>query len=230
MGIDFYRPSDLEVRELSFSDAWYSIARRETWHDDRKVEPRLYRANLDHPGTPIFPMPPEWMASGACIDTTGIDFFRDHAQARAVCAECPVQTQCRDYAIDEGIAYGIWGGCTPGERMDVAAGSGRSVARHSSGTRRGWLYAVRLGTLVKVGFTTQALTKRLNGIRQQCPLSVRIPEVVLMHRLGSSADERLLHVALAPHRAPHPRGEREWYRYSSELLIALGLDSEAVAA
>ena len=30
--------------------------------------------------------------------------------AKAICAECPVAAQCLQYAIDNGISDGIWGG------------------------------------------------------------------------------------------------------------------------
>lgn len=36
--------------------------------------------------------------------------------AKAVCAECPVRTECLEYALDAREAYGIWGGKTELER------------------------------------------------------------------------------------------------------------------
>ena len=35
--------------------------------------------------------------------------FRE-AQARAICAQCPVRTLCLDYAVENGEPHGIWGG------------------------------------------------------------------------------------------------------------------------
>lgn len=37
-------------------------------------------------------------------------------RAKAVCQVCPVQRQCRDYAITINEPYGIWGGLTESER------------------------------------------------------------------------------------------------------------------
>lgn len=37
--------------------------------------------------------------------------------AKDICAACPVITQCLNYAIDNNIAWGIWGGMTPAERI-----------------------------------------------------------------------------------------------------------------
>lgn len=33
--------------------------------------------------------------------------------AQQVCAQCPVQLQCHDYAQDTNQRYGVWGGRTP---------------------------------------------------------------------------------------------------------------------
>jgi WhiB family redox-sensing transcriptional regulator len=41
------------------------------------------------------------------------------AQAKAVCAGCPVQRQCRAFALRSGERYGIWGGMTEHERYQL---------------------------------------------------------------------------------------------------------------
>lgn len=41
---------------------------------------------------------------------------RQVAEAKAVCARCPVRTDCLDYAIDAGLDHGIFGGQTERER------------------------------------------------------------------------------------------------------------------
>jgi WhiB family redox-sensing transcriptional regulator len=38
------------------------------------------------------------------------------AEAKAVCAGCPVRDACLAYALDSGQDYGIWGGLTEDER------------------------------------------------------------------------------------------------------------------
>jgi len=38
------------------------------------------------------------------------------AQAKAICADCPVVAECRDYAISAREAHGIWGGTSPQDR------------------------------------------------------------------------------------------------------------------
>jgi hypothetical protein len=36
--------------------------------------------------------------------------------AKALCAECPMQQKCLQFAIEEKIEFGIFGGSTPNER------------------------------------------------------------------------------------------------------------------
>lgn len=74
---------------------------------------------------------PEWTAAAAC--TTAPDLFFPgpgrpdlERAAKAICATCPVATQCLEYALAYeagrgGIntsyaAQGVWGGLNPGER------------------------------------------------------------------------------------------------------------------
>ncbi|WP_043267159.1 WhiB family transcriptional regulator [Streptomyces sp. CT34] len=45
---------------------------------------------------------------------------RDHqaiAEAKSLCGRCPVKKDCFNYAIDNQIRYGIWGGLTDKERQ-----------------------------------------------------------------------------------------------------------------
>ena len=46
---------------------------------------------------------------------------RREIRAKAVCTVCPVQTDCRDYAMQIREPYGIWGGLTEAERRQVVA-------------------------------------------------------------------------------------------------------------
>jgi WhiB family redox-sensing transcriptional regulator len=49
-------------------------------------------------------------STGRAIDRTG--------KAKAVCASCPVRTQCLEYALETG-QEGIWGGKTEDERRSL---------------------------------------------------------------------------------------------------------------
>lgn len=66
-----------------------------------------------------------WMDFAACGNAIDPEiFFQDHerdlvrlAQAKAVCATCPVRAECLQYALDEEIWHGMWGGLTERERF-----------------------------------------------------------------------------------------------------------------
>jgi WhiB family redox-sensing transcriptional regulator len=72
---------------------------------------------------------PAWMASAACREHPGVNFFPDApargiapdvAPALAVCAGCPVTYQCREFAEENGES-GVWGNSTPRQRARSAA-------------------------------------------------------------------------------------------------------------
>lgn len=69
-----------------------------------------------------------WMTHAACQgEPTDLWFPEkgstgwDTRTARQVCADCPVKNDCRDYAIDNFIRHGIWGGMTVDERTAYRA-------------------------------------------------------------------------------------------------------------
>jgi WhiB family redox-sensing transcriptional regulator len=64
--------------------------------------------------------PLDWMALAACRDASPAIFFpppsRTAAPAKRVCAGCPVQAECLEYALENGERFGIWGGMSERER------------------------------------------------------------------------------------------------------------------
>ncbi len=67
--------------------------------------------------------PTAWMAEGNCrlyppavffpSDGVGVD------RARKICRDCPVSSRCLEYALDERIEHGVWGGCSERERRRI---------------------------------------------------------------------------------------------------------------
>ena len=60
----------------------------------------------------------EWYEQAACQGLGWKPFFdtEEALGARRVCATCPVRTRCLQFAIDNAVTTGIWGGLTPLER------------------------------------------------------------------------------------------------------------------
>ena len=66
-----------------------------------------------------------WRSAAACRSADPELFFpvsafgralRQVAEAKAICARCPVQRQCLAFALRTRQAHGIWGGLTEEER------------------------------------------------------------------------------------------------------------------
>lgn len=64
-----------------------------------------------------------WMTQAACRDLTPGLFFpfddREVSQAKAVCDSCPVIDRCLDYALEERIDHGVWGGLSESQRRRI---------------------------------------------------------------------------------------------------------------
>ncbi len=76
-----------------------------------------------------------WREAAACLEVENqVSFFPDKedvggiAKAKAVCASCPVASECLTWAIETNQGEGIWGGHTPRERRVI---------------RRRWLEEIR---------------------------------------------------------------------------------------
>ena len=76
--------------------------------------------------SPTFAEPGDLFASPAFMDLgscRGMDpdiFFPDRGEslspAKAICAECIVQVECLEYALDNRERFGVWGGTSERER------------------------------------------------------------------------------------------------------------------
>src|SRR5262249_51489120 len=67
----------------------------------------------------------EWWSLAACLTADPELFFPistagpavgQVAQAKAICARCPIQQACLGYALNAGPVQGVWGGLTEEER------------------------------------------------------------------------------------------------------------------
>ncbi|MFP3914367.1 MAG: WhiB family transcriptional regulator [Actinomycetota bacterium] len=64
-----------------------------------------------------------WQDYANCRGADADLFFPERGastrKAKAICAECQVQAECLDYAIEIGEKFGIWGGMSERERRRV---------------------------------------------------------------------------------------------------------------
>lgn len=62
----------------------------------------------------------EWMADGKCRDYPAATFFPQDGvgviKAQRICVTCPVAAQCLEYALDNHVDHGVWGGKSERER------------------------------------------------------------------------------------------------------------------
>lgn len=65
-----------------------------------------------------------WMKKGRCRDIAPSVFFPSDGVgvdvARAICADCPVKAPCLEYALENKIDHGVWGGASERERRRIA--------------------------------------------------------------------------------------------------------------
>lgn len=64
--------------------------------------------------------------SAACHGMWEIfDNPRRKAEAKAICATCPVINDCLRFAIENDFDFGIYGGFTPDQRKNLIASGGK---------------------------------------------------------------------------------------------------------
>lgn len=71
-----------------------------------------------------------WQDFALCAQTDPDIFFPEKGgsttPATTVCASCPVQGECLEYAITHDIRHGIWGGMSDNDRRRIARQRRRS--------------------------------------------------------------------------------------------------------
>lgn len=76
----------------------------------------------------------KWMARGLCAAKPPSLFFPSDGVgvevAKRICEECPVRGTCLEYAIENRIDHGVWGGTSERERRRIlkARGARRPVS------------------------------------------------------------------------------------------------------
>jgi WhiB family redox-sensing transcriptional regulator len=64
-----------------------------------------------------------WMSQARCRGLTPQEFFPSDGvgveRARQFCGGCPVRPECLEYALEQRIDHGVWGGCSERERRRI---------------------------------------------------------------------------------------------------------------
>ena len=75
----------------------------------------------------------DWMAQGNCADKPPSLFFPSDGVgvevAKRVCADCPMKADCLQYALDNRIDHGVWGGTSEVERRSLRRSRQRKARR-----------------------------------------------------------------------------------------------------
>ena len=66
---------------------------------------------------------PTWMTQGSCRGHAPETFFPSDGvgvlRAQRICADCPVQLECLEYALAHNIEHGVWGGASERQRQRI---------------------------------------------------------------------------------------------------------------
>lgn len=80
-------------------------------------------------------MDPNWMARGLCANQPPETFFPSDGVgvevAKRICAQCPVVDPCLEYALENRIDHGVWGGCSERQRRRILKARRKQSARES---------------------------------------------------------------------------------------------------
>jgi WhiB family redox-sensing transcriptional regulator len=65
----------------------------------------------------------EWMAAGNCRVEPPATFFPSDGVgveiAKRICVDCPVKAPCLEYALENRIDHGVWGGTSERQRRRI---------------------------------------------------------------------------------------------------------------
>ena len=69
------------------------------------------------------PISESFMEKAKCKKTKEVDFhsddYKEVKKAIAFCKNCPVKTQCLQYALEHNMKYGVWGGTSAYSRRKL---------------------------------------------------------------------------------------------------------------
>lgn len=127
------------------------------------------------PTTPAAPLPRDWRQDAACLDEDPELFFpvgtaepalAQTAQAKKVCARCPVRATCLEWAMKQGQSSGVWGGLTEEERRLLKRRGRTRMPKANRKARHVNIVRQQLGeylTLKAEGLTVEEIAAKLHA-------------------------------------------------------------------
>jgi WhiB family transcriptional regulator, redox-sensing transcriptional regulator len=87
---------------------------------------RRSRPWTEPPAELNLPEPPPWMGGAACAEVDPDVWFPgkggSNVEAKAICQGCDVRAECLAWALEQDMAYGVFGGLTRQERLALRTG------------------------------------------------------------------------------------------------------------
>lgn len=84
---------------------------------------KFFAAGGNQTPVPCVYMAMDWMAEGNCNNHPPTVFFPSDGVgvevAKKICATCPVQEPCLEYALENRIDHGVWGGTSERGRRRI---------------------------------------------------------------------------------------------------------------
>lgn len=86
---------------------------------------------------------PDWRSKGACVSESPELFFpigttgpalTQLGHAKLVCGACAVRERCLQWATDNSVEHGVWGGLSEEERRSFKRRAGRNRLNRNSAT------------------------------------------------------------------------------------------------
>ena len=90
----------------------------------------------------------KWMADGNCASRPPSMFFPSDGvgveRAKQICEDCPVASRCLEYAIENRIDHGVWGGTSERQRRRIVRARAEAAKSGSLDRRKGDLEDARI--------------------------------------------------------------------------------------
>ena len=125
-----------------------------------------------------------WREDIACRDADPDLFFpigatgaalRQMEEAKRICRACPVQIQCLAWALENGVADGVWGGTTPDERRVIRSLSRRTTNSKASGDDKSY----HQQSAENMAYVRRLLGEKQPGLSAALELALMLAELEL---------------------------------------------------